>query len=205
MSWHNHERFFTEADPLRFHCRGLHFKSFSCSNNMGKERVSTIQRMCNSIFLMLLQFYLRIHPWKGEPRSIKLTRYDVVEVPVVVAHQSHFSFFIPIHPFEELVPQVIHLLRHKQRCLLKHHPFIITNPNLPVIERSLEYGQRVCIFRSKGRIHLDLIRAISVPAVMLHLPLSRGGSILNKAICPAIFQYVSNKLFNILRRNPRCA
>ena len=153
---------------------------------------------------MLLQLNFRIHPRKAEAGSIKLTRHNVVEMSVVVTHQTIFALFIPVHPFQELISQIVHLLRDKKRRILKHHAFVVSDANLPMIKRSLENGQGVCIFRPKGRIHLDFIRPMSIH-LALYLPLSCGGCILDESICSAIFQHVLDKLFNILRRDPCCS
>ena len=67
----------------RNHCEGL-----TCSNNVGKERVTAIHNSCNGITLVLTQSDLGIHSVELDVATVKLTGADTVETLVIELTKS---------------------------------------------------------------------------------------------------------------------
>ena len=52
MIWNNEHRFIAKSEPLAFLCGGYHFKGFSRTYLVGKERIAAIENMSDSVYLV---------------------------------------------------------------------------------------------------------------------------------------------------------
>ena len=180
MSRHNHERFLAQPNALGFHRRRLHLEGLSCTNDMSEKSVPAEHGTSNRIFLMRFQLDRRIHPGEGQTCPIKRTRYDIVEVPIVVADKAMLPILILIHPFDEGIAQIVHLLCNQQRRFLIDASFLIANAYLTMVQCCLKNVKCTRVLRSVGGVHFYLVGGDMI--LLLDPPLSCCRRILNDSL-----------------------
>ena len=82
---HNKHSLLAQPKAFAFHCGGCHFKGFACPNAMCKQRISAVQNMCDSVYLMLPQCNFGIHAVKNNVTAIIFSWSVGIEQNIVSA------------------------------------------------------------------------------------------------------------------------
>ena len=145
---------------------------------MCKQRISAIQHMSNSIFLVRAKGNCRIHTLKCDMASIVFTGTGAVEPHIVFLHQIGTALRVFENPLLECGFNRILLLlcQHgffliEDTLLLSIFLNLIKNTGIPEIQRILQQFIAIYPVCTVGHAHTDI--SVTVPAFPTDVPFSR--------------------------------
>ena len=106
----NNHALSAQPQTLGLHGSGNHLVGLASANNVGKQGVSAIKNVSNSISLMLAEVDVRCHAAKGYVLAVVFAGSDRIEALVVGLYQVLSSGRIFPYPFTESVPDGLLLL-----------------------------------------------------------------------------------------------
>ena len=114
----NHkQRLIAKPQSLGFHCGSGHLEGLACANNVGKQRVPTVQDSRDRIDLVRTQCDFGVNSREGQVTAVVLARPSRIEPFVVKARQP----FSAVGRFPDPIPEGVLdrlLLLLREDCFL---------------------------------------------------------------------------------------
>ena len=207
------QRLLAQAESLAFHRRGYHFKSLARTNFVCKERVATVEDVCNGVLLMLTELDFGVHTAEHDMAAVVLTGTGGIEKLVVLGNKFLPSVWVSPNPIPERIFDRLLLLLCKGRFLgVEHTTFTPIWVGNGVIDTHITQIQSVlqnliCVGSLRSVGHIGIYVAVGRLRFAGNVPLCRERRVVDFDESPQIIRRLKglhHKLLNIGLVNPRC-
>ena len=207
------QRLLAQAESLAFHRRGYHFKSLARTNLVCKERIASVEDVCNGVLLMLTELDFGVHTAEHDMAAVVLTRTGRIEKLIVLGDKLLSPVGVSPNPIPERIFDRLLLLLCKGRFLgVEHTALTPIGIGYGVIDTHITQIQSVlqnliCVGSLCSIGHIGVYIAVGRLRLACNVPLCRERRIVDFDGSPQIIRRLKglhHKLLNIGLVNPRC-
>ena len=124
MVRHDDHRLVAESQAFQLHCRRNHFKGLACTYFVGKQGITAVKNMGNSVDLVRSQRDFGVHTRKADMLTVILTGTNGV-IGFIVEFAKHLTAVnIPPYPLHKLLLDKLLSVLGNRRFLLVEHRFL---------------------------------------------------------------------------------
>ena len=213
MVRNNKQRLLAQAESLAFHRRGYHFKSLARTNFVCKERIASVEDVCNGVLLMLTEFDFGVHTAEHDMASVVLTRTGGIEKLVVLGYKLLSAVGVFPNPITERIFDCLLLLLCEGRFLgVEYTAFTPIGVGNGIIDTHITQIQSIlqnliCVGSLCTVGHIGVYIAVGRLRFAGDVPLCRERRVVDFDAPTQVirrFKGLHHKLLNVRFINPRC-